>query len=74
MLARHPAGTALRDPKHHDEQIDCSPPFGAQKLPRDNSLSMSTSRACLATSFLSRAFYFSSSLSRFTSSAFIPPY
>src|SRR4029079_179230 len=45
-----------------------------QKFPAEISLSMSMSRAWLATNFLSRAFSASSSLSRLASLDFIPPY
>ena len=56
MLARDPAGTALGDPEDGDEQVDCSASsFGAQKFPRDSSLSMSMSKACSATSFRLRS-------------------
>ena len=55
VLADHPAGTPLRDPEPFDEHNHRSPPtVGAHQFPRLISLSMSMSRACSATSFLSR--------------------
>ncbi|MCU1641082.1 MAG: hypothetical protein JWN03_1357 [Nocardia sp.] len=67
-LPRHRARSALRTRNrccgtHHDPAA----PVRVQKFPRDSSLSMSISKACSATIFLSRAFSRSSSLSRLAS-------
>ena len=49
-------------------------PRRAHQFPEANSLSMALSSSASARSFFSRPFSVSSSLSRFASSAFIPPY
>ena len=60
LLAQHRDGAALA--------------VRGQKFPAEISLSMSMSRAWLATNFFNRAFSASSSLSRLASLAFMPPY
>ena len=74
VLAGDPAGAALGDPEA-GLQVPDGPAAAlrGQKFPSASSLSMSMSRAWLATSFLSRAFSASSSRSRLASLADIPP-
>jgi hypothetical protein len=70
-LARPP----LRDAEPHLQHVRGSAtPRRAHQFPRAISLSARTSSSLSATSCLSRVFSTSSSFSRFTSSAFIPPY
>lgn len=46
VLPDDPAGSSLGDPEQRDEPVHGPPAsFGAQKFPRDNSLSMSMSNA-----------------------------
>jgi hypothetical protein len=75
MLAGDPAGATLGHPEA-GLQVPDGPAalLRGQKFPSASSLSRSMSNAWLATSFLSRAFSASSSLSRLASLAFIPPY
>gem|GEM_PF-1938952 len=66
-LAHHPAGPALAHIEGCPQVVDSfSAANRAHHFPRLISLSMSMSRACSATSFLSREFSFSSSLRRST--------
>lgn len=54
VLADPPAGTPVRDPELLNKHNHPPPPtVGAHKFPRLISLSMSISRACSATNFLS---------------------
>jgi hypothetical protein len=71
QLARPP----LRHPKHLLEMFDGAAPAGrAHQFPRPSSFKASICSSLSATIRFSRAFSPSSSLSRFTSSAFSPPY
>jgi hypothetical protein len=74
-LFHDPAGPALA---HLEDAAQMRHGFTAAlrayHFPRLISLSISISRVCSATSFLSRAFSFSSSLSRLTVSVFAPLY
>jgi hypothetical protein len=74
MLAGDPARATLGHPEA-GLQVANGPaaPLRGWKFPSASSLSMSMSRAWLATSFLSRAFSASSSRSRLASLADIPP-
>src|SRR5690606_28142633 len=74
-LAQSPTRPTLGDPEAspHVTDGDASP-GRAQKFPLATSFRIWLSSACSATIRFSRAFSFSSSRSRFASSAFIPPY
>ena len=74
VLTDHTARPALRDPETLlQNQYAPATALRGQNFPSANSLSMSISNACSATSFLSRWFSASSVFRRSASSAFIPP-
>ena len=73
-LSDHSASPTLRDPQPPPNVLDGSPPPSrAQKFPRLTSFRMSMSNSFSASSFLRRAFSFSSSLRRFASLVLIAP-
>jgi hypothetical protein len=75
VQAHDRAGAAFRHPEPVAQCLDgAALAVRGQKFPAEISLSMSMSRAWLATSFFSLAFSASSSLSRLASLAFMPPY
>lgn len=74
-LIQGSARRALGDPEALPHPLyGSTPPRRAQKFPLATSFRIWLSSACSATMRFSRAFSFSSSRSRFASSAFIPPY
>ena len=75
VLAYHPADLPLGCPVTLLQNRDGPPAaLRAQKFPSARSLSIAFSSSASAKSFLSRAFSFSSWVSRLASSACIPPY
>jgi hypothetical protein len=73
--ADHRTRPPLGDPEPLTQRLDgAALAVRSQNFPAEISLSMSMSRAWLATSFLSRTFSASSSLRRLPSLAFIPPF
>ena len=75
VLAHNPAGEPLRCPVTllQDNHRPASA-FRAQKFPSARSFSIAFSSSASASSFLSRAFSFSSWVRRLASSACMPPY
>src|SRR5690606_39139225 len=75
VLTDDPAGMSLGDPEPIAQHLHrCTSPVRGQKFPSASSLSIALSSSASARSFFSRAFSPSSSLSRFASLAFMPPY
>src|SRR6185437_9386215 len=75
VLTRDPTREPFGDPEAHLQAAHRSPAtLRGQKFPSANSLSIAFSSSASASSFFNRAFSRSSSLSRFASSAFMPPY
>src|SRR5581483_1259133 len=75
VLAEEPTGTALGHPEAFDEHHHRPPAtLRGHHFPDANSFNIALSSSASASSFLRRAFSFSSSLRRLASSAFMPPY